>query len=105
MSFLKSFWQFFKKYPYSICLYVIYIAFIGRLKYVDLWLRNQNNMPHSYKLTDGEGIMYGYFFATIWGVIFAFITMGCLGVYKNHQPYYGWLLALIIIPLFLMWQL
>jgi len=105
MNLLKSAWQLFRKYPYSLSLYIIYAAFIIRLKYVELRLRNQTNMPHAYKLVDGEGIMYGYFFVTIWGVIFALVTMICLGVYKTHQRYYGWLLALIIISIFVMWQL
>jgi hypothetical protein len=104
MNPLRSCWQLLRKYPYSVCMYIIYIAILGRLKYVNIRLRYQTNIPHAWKLMNGEGIMYGYLFLTIWGVIFALVTMACIIAYNAHQRYYTWLLILIIIPLFFMWQ-
>jgi ABC-type multidrug transport system permease subunit len=105
MNLLHTVWLAFRRHPYSISLYIIYVAFFGRLKYVEIWLRNQKNMPHAWKLMDGEGIMYGYFFATIFGVIFIMVIMACLIAYKAQMRFYGWLLALMIVSLIAMWQL
>lgn len=48
-------------------------------------------------LTLGEGLMYGYFFMLIIGLIFSLIILINWVVRINHRKFYGWLLLLIVL--------
>jgi len=71
MNTITRLWDIFKTYPISIIFYILYLSFASLVLLLDIRLKNMRE-PH---LTLGEGLMYGYFFMIIIGLIFSIIIL------------------------------
>jgi hypothetical protein len=96
--------NFFRKYPYSIALYIIYILFFARIEWITLQYKAAVTMNHGARLMLGEGIMYGYIIITFIAGVFSLVTMASILAYKDHMRYYVCLLFAIIIPAIVLWN-
>jgi hypothetical protein len=95
--------SFYKRYPYSISFYILYLLFTSRLVYNKMRLDAEINIPHAQKLMNGEGLAFGYMLAFIWSIIFVFVAVGHIATKdKAQNKFYGYILALIIFSVVLL---
>jgi len=93
MNVITGLWHIFKTYPISVIFYILYLSFASLILSTSIRLKNMH-APH---LTLGEGLMYGYFFMIIIGLIFFLIILVNWVVRVKQRKFYSWLLCLIVL--------
>jgi len=98
---MRTVWNVFKKHPISIIAFALLIWFWAEIISIAYKLHTDKpHLMHSEVLVRGEGVGYGFFFATILTLIFIAIML-INAAFRKEKMFYYRMVILIVAPLLL----
>ena len=101
---LKTIWQLFLRYPFSLVFFFLYTLLCGRFIWIGWLYKKSLSLPLAERMC-GECLSWGYFFVTIIAIVFILVTMANIIIRKNQHWFYILLLVFILVPLITMWNI
>lgn len=103
---MKSLWHTMTRHPGSMITYFTYIIFWYSTFSAQLKFHSAiNSIDEGENIAWGEGVMYGYFLVYVMAILLILVTIANLIFRKGQTFFYWWLLAFIIVPLIILWNI